>query len=60
MSVYELNREQLHELKVDYLLMKQESVSWGELADADSLVSDETIYEEHAGTEFVPDDFYNR
>lgn len=58
MSVYELNREQLNELKVDYLLMKQESVSWGELADADTLVRDETIYEEYAGTHFVPDDFF--
>lgn len=59
MTVHELNRAQLHELKVDWLLSHQERVSYGELADADSLVLDETIYEEYAGTHFVPDDFFS-
>lgn len=31
--------------------------SWGDLADADDIVSDEQMYEEYGGTEFVSDDF---
>ena len=34
-----------------------EGPSWGELADADTLVSDEELEAEFGGTEFVPDDF---
>lgn len=59
MTVHELNRDQMLQLKQDYLCNTQESVSWGELADADSLVSDTTIMEEYGGINFVPDDFWN-
>ena len=58
MTVNQLSRKELEELKVDYLLSHSESVSWGEIASADNLVSDETIKEEYAGTHFVPDDFF--
>lgn len=62
MTVYELSANQLSELKQNYLcehLVETEdrTPSWDELACADSIVSDETIYEESANTDFVEDDF---
>lgn len=57
MSVKELNRCQLEQLKQNYLCATQESVSWGELADADEIVSDEQVFNEYEGTVFVPEDF---
>ena len=57
MQVTELNREQILELKQDFLCSQPEQPSWGELADADSLVDDETIFDFYAGTDFVPEDF---
>ena len=36
---------------------KGESPSYGELADADRLVSDQELEAEFGNTEFVPDDF---
>lgn len=61
MTVYDLNRDQLVELKQHYLTEQMdargESPSWGELADADEIISDEEIYDEYAGTIFSPDDF---
>ena len=61
MTVRELNRDQLIELKQAYLTQKLdeqgEGISYGELAEADELVSDAEIFEEYAGTDFVPDDF---
>lgn len=32
--------------------------SWGEMADADSLISDEDVYDEFSGIEFTKDDFW--
>ncbi len=57
MTVYELTKEQLHELKVDFLLRTRESVAWKDLADADRLVPDRVIQDEYAGAHFVPEDF---
>ena len=57
MKVRELNREQIIELKQNFLCTLPEQPSWGELADADSLVDDETIFDLHEGTDFVPEDF---
>ena len=61
MTVYELNREQLIELKQAYLTRvldeRGESPSYGELASADEIISDDEIYEAYAGTDFVRDDF---
>ena len=62
MTVYDLNRDQLTEVK-QRMLMEQydqlgETPSYGELADVDDLISDEEVYAEYAGTDFVPDDFF--
>ena len=59
MTVYELNRDQLEELKQRYYMDHvNEKPSYGELAEIDNLVSDEEVYEEYAGTDFVMDDFF--
>ena len=63
MAVRELTREQLEELKSQYYdsrIYEQEgrSASYDELADADDLVTDEEIFNEYAGTDFVEDDFF--
>lgn len=57
MSAKELTRDQLVSLKQNYLMEKNGSVSYGELANADALVSDATIFRHYAGTSFSPDDF---
>lgn len=57
MTVRELNRFQLYCLKQNYICEKEENPSYLRLADADDIVSDDTIYNEYDGTEFVPDDF---
>ena len=58
MGVHELNRDQLIQLKQNYLMETQEHVYWSELAEADELVSDSVIMEEYAGVVFSPDDFF--
>ena len=60
MKVTELTREQLIQLKQQYLMDTHETVNWGELAEADGLVTDETIFEYYGGTEFVEEDFTNQ
>lgn len=61
MTVRELSREQLDELKQNHLTRKMdeagESPSYGELAEASEKISDEEIFDEYDGTEFSPDDF---
>ena len=57
MSVKELTREQLIELKQRYYAERNENVSYGELADIDNLVSDEKIENEYGNTMFVEEDF---
>lgn len=58
MTVQELNREQLEQLKRQYYDdQNPEGVSYGELASIDELVSDAEIMEHFAGVEFVEDDF---
>jgi hypothetical protein len=60
MSVEELNKEQLTELKQNYycnVVKENEGVSYGELADVDNLVSDKEIKEYYSDTYFVNDDF---
>ena len=61
MTLKELNSDQRLRLKQDILTRRMdergESPSWGELADADRLVSDEELEAEFGGTEFVPEDF---
>ena len=61
MSVTELNREQLTELKQAYLteLFDRDGLepSWGELADADQLIPDAELFEAYEGCIFAPGDF---
>lgn len=59
MYVSELSREQLVELKSTMLeaILGYEP-SYGELAIADELVSDEQVEEEYGGVCFTPDDFF--
>ena len=61
MKLKELNSEQRLQLKQDILTRRKdekgESPSYGELADADRLVSDQELEAEFGNTEFVPDDF---
>ena len=61
MKLKELNSEQRLQLKQDILTRrmdeKGESPSYGELADADRLITDEELEAEFGNTEFVPDDF---
>lgn len=57
MTVYELTREQLDELKTAYAdQLQEDGISWGELA-ASQEIPDDIILEHYAGIEFVPDDF---
>lgn len=62
MSVQELSRDQLTCLKQAYLTemldAQGESPSWGELAEADDIISDESVFDEYDGVDFTPDDFF--
>lgn len=57
MTVRDLSREQLDELKANHIA-RQGDVSYGELAEAPYVISDETIYREYDGFVFVADDFW--
>ena len=58
MSVHELNREQMVELKQAYICESAEGASWLDMANADVIVSDEEVAERYAGTDFCDDDFF--
>ena len=57
MSVYELSKNQLIELKQNYLCEVQKNVSYGELCDADNIISDEEIFQAYSCTDFSLDVF---
>ena len=58
MTVYELNRDQLEELKQNYLTENYpDDIDMNRLYMADDIVPDSEIYEAYAGTEFSNDDF---
>ena len=57
MDVHELNREQLIQLKQAILCERDTGTSYGELAAADELVTDEEVFVQYGGTNFVEDDF---
>lgn len=68
MKVTELTREQLIELKQRYITEYYENwadeedveeCSWGELAEADSIIPDSRMFEVYDGYDFVYDDFFN-
>ena len=57
MSVYELSKNQLIELKQNYLCEVQKNVLYGELCDADNIISDEEIFQTYSCTDFSSEDF---
>lgn len=61
MTVWQLNRDQMDELKTNYVCelakARGETPSWGEMADAPDIISDDEIYEIYADISFSPDDF---
>lgn len=63
MTVYDLNRDQLIELKQHMITEENdrrgEGTSYGELADADNIISDQEVFAEYGGTVFSPDDFFS-
>lgn len=59
MTVYDLNRDQLIELKQQYLTnFSGEEPSYKELADADEIITDEQIRRYCRDMTFTPDDFF--
>lgn len=59
MSVKELNREELIELKQNYYCNELgNNASYGELADIDNIVTDEEIFNFYDYVDFVKDDFF--
>ena len=63
MTVFDLNTEQMICLKQNYLtehLLEVEgrSPSWGELANVDSIVDDEIIFDNYSHFDFTEDDFW--
>lgn len=57
MKVTELTREQLQQLKCNYLAEQGRELSWGECVEVDNIVSDEEIFHEYDSTEFTEEDF---
>lgn len=57
MTVKQLNRDQLVSLKQQMLTDTGKDVSYGELADADNLVSDEEAFDRYEGVSFGEEDF---
>ena len=70
MTVTELTRDQLIQLKQNYMIeladsgefaevmgVDYDAPSWGELAWADDIIPDYVIFEHYSGTYFVEDDF---
>lgn len=58
MTVYDLNRDQLAELKARYYADRTgEDLSYDEIVNIDNLVSDAEIYRYYQAFSFVPEDF---
>jgi hypothetical protein len=57
-SVRELTRDELIQLKQHVYNILNPSVSYGELAAVDELISDEEVYKMFASVAFVDDDFF--
>lgn len=61
MYISELSKDQLSELKQSYLIQHNEEMgegtSYDELLRADSIISDDVIYEVYSGINFTEDDF---
>lgn len=59
MKVEELNREQLKELKINYLSLNKNNISYGEIANIDAIIPDAEILEYYNGVNFTEADFFN-
>ena len=60
MHIHELNTNQLAQAKVNYWTEKNGAdISYGEIANIDSFVSDEEIFEAYGHIDFCEDDFSN-
>ena len=57
-TVYQLTRDELQELKINYY-SRDRDISYQEMVDIDELVSDQEIQEAYRSTRFVDDDFCN-
>lgn len=61
-TTHELNSEEMRELKETYLTQLKakygKGVSYGELAEAECIISDESIHEHYEGTLFCKEDFF--
>ena len=58
MKLSDLNNDQKRVLKENILCEKSENVSFGELFNADLLVSDKELEDRFGGTIFVDEDFF--
>ncbi len=59
MTVYELTKDRLYELKQSHLFKRDKNISYDKLLDADIIVSDEEIFNEYENVKFSEDDFFN-
>ena len=57
MSVYELNRDQMKDLKEWFLMVTVGHVTEDMMARADELVSDQDVYDRYGGVTFSESDF---
>ena len=59
MTVRELNRGQLAQLKTDYYIQRHgEGISLDEICEIDNIVSDDEVYEHYCDVCFTVDDFF--
>jgi hypothetical protein len=58
LTVRQLDRTQLIELKVAYLNDRLGNLSYEDICEADSTVNDSTIFDEFSDTIFSEDDFF--
>ena len=58
MTVYELNKNELMELKQNYYFKSHSVCTFGELASIDSLVTDKEVFEEYRNVTFTKEDFF--
>lgn len=58
MTVYQLNRDELRELKQRHYSKEHTNLSCYEIVSIDTLVTDEEIYKEYGDTIFTTEDFF--
>ena len=59
MTVRELSREQLEQLKQDYFVQRYgENISYDELANIDKLVGDDEVFDYYGDVYFTKEDFF--